>query len=75
MVPKGDSSDNFIGGGVYSSQSYGSRIGTINKGHDIWPKQSVTKVEIHDTLRITEGSDYKVVWYSRTVHKTIGHFG
>ena len=38
MVPKGDSSDNFIGGDVYSSQSYGSRIGTINKGHDIGPK-------------------------------------
>ena len=33
--------------------------------------QSVARVELHDNSRITEGSDYKTVWYLRTVHKTI----
>ena len=37
--------------------------------------QSVARVELHDDSRITEGSDYKTVWYLRTVHKTIGYLG
>ena len=37
--------------------------------------QSAAKVELHENSRITEGSDYKTVWYPRTVHKTIGHLG
>ena len=37
--------------------------------------QSAAKVELHENSRITEGSDYKTVWYPRTVHRTIGHLG
>ena len=37
--------------------------------------QSAARVELHDNSRITEGSDYKTVWYPRTVHTMIGHLG
>ena len=37
--------------------------------------QSVAKVKLYDNSRITEGSDYKTVWFPRTVHTTIGHLG
>ena len=34
MMSRGDSSDNIIGGTVYSSQSYCSRIGTNTRGRN-----------------------------------------
>ena len=50
-------------------------IGLVNTPEDVIQglNQSADKVALHDNSGITEGSDYATVWYSRSVHKTIGH--